>query len=433
MKYIITVLLLAILPIGSALSQTSRAPSAPTNREDFQAMIEEAISRNPEIAAESYKMVMAERRIPQAGSLDDPELTFKVMEIPGLSFSQAMYANVELMQMIPFPSKLAARKSIAELLSLHSHHQYMEKASMVITDLKMALSSLWFSRESLKINKSNEAYLRQIHKAAETSYVTGQISQQEILKTNIELSRISVNEAKIREQIVTAESKVRAILNRSFSTPIGMFNLEPAPDSLPTIEELVSFANENRPMLIHDSLNVVEKEMTVGLMKKDYMPDFKLALEYVRMPTLMENRWSISAGISLPFAPWTIARTSSRVEEAEADQMMLASMYTASKNMVQSQIYSEYASLQSIRKEIQSLQNSIIPQVNQSLQLLLTEYQAGRTSYLMVLDGYRMFNETQLDFAMAQMNYQQTLAALEREVGVSDIRIVAAYEKENQQ
>ena len=433
MKYVITVLLLAISSFGWSYAETVQAIPDSSNQENLQAMIEEALSRNPEIAAESYKMIMTERRIPQAAALDDPELTFKVMEIPGVSFNQAMYANIELMQMIPFPSKLSARRSIAELLSQHSHHEYMEKASMVISDLKIALASLWFSRESLKINKSNEAYLRQILKAAETSYVTGQVSQQEILKTNIELSKTSVNEAKIREQIIAAESKVRTLLNRSFSAPIGTFSLEAAPDSLPSIDQLVAFALENRPMLVHDSLNVVEKELTVGLMKKDYLPDFKLSLEYVRMPVLMENRWSVSAGISLPFAPWTIAKTSSRVEEAEADQMMLSSIYTASKNTVQGQIRSEYASLQALQKELQSLQNTIIPQVNQSLQLLLTDYESGKTSYLMVLDGYRMSNDTQLDFAMAQMNYQQTLAALEREVGVSDIQFVARYEKENQQ
>ncbi len=431
MKYVMTVLLLALFPAGYMISQTVQAVPDSSVREDLQAMIDEAFSRNPEIAAESYKMVIAQSRLPQASALADPELMFKVMEIPGMSFNQAMYANIELMQTIPFPSKLSARRSIAELLFEHAHHEHMEKVFTVIADLKSALASLRYARQSLEINKSNQALLRQMLKVAETSYVSGQVSEQEILKTNIELSRISVNEAKIREQIISAENRVRTILNRPFSTPIGSFDLEDSLIFLPLIDQLIAFAREHRPMLIHDSLNVVEKEMTVGLMKKEYIPDFKFSLEYVRMPALMENRWSISAGITLPFAPWTAAKTSSRVEEAEADQLMLSSTFEASKNTVQNQIRSEYAALQALKKELRSLQETILPQINQSLQLLLTEYENGKTSYLMVLDGYRMHNETQLEIAMAKMNYKQTLAALEREVGVSDIQIVASFEEES--
>ena len=52
---------------------------------------------------------------------------------------------------------------------------------------------------------------------------------------------------------------------------------------------------------------------------------------------------------------------------------------------------------------------------------------------MMVLDGYRMFNEMQLDYAMAQMSYQETLASLERSVGVTDIQFVASFGKDHHQ
>ena len=108
-------------------------------------------------------------------------------------------------------------------------------------------------------------------------------------------------------------------------------------------------------------------------------------------------------------------------------------MYEASKNTVESQIRSWYASLQAIEKQIRTIQSAILPQLSQSIDLLLTEYETGRTSYMMVLDGYRMYNEMKLDIAMAKMNYYETLAALEREVGVSDIQFVASFRKDHHQ
>jgi cobalt-zinc-cadmium efflux system outer membrane protein len=183
-------------------------------------------------------------------------------------------------------------------------------------------------------------------------------------------------------------------------------------------------------MLIHDSLNVVEKKMNVQLMKQEYLPDLKFSVEYVRLPMAMENRWSVSAGISLPFAPWTLSKASSRVQEAEADELMLSSMYASSKNMVHSEITSKRAALSALETQLRQLQDVVLPLLAQSIDLLLTEYETGRTSYLMVLDGYRMYNDMRRDRAMAMMNYHQTIANLEREVGVIDIFSINASRKE---
>ena len=173
--------------------------------------------------------------------------------------------------------------------------------------------------------------------------------------------------------------------------------------------------------------------MNVGLMRQDYMPDLKLSVEYVRLPMTMENRWSVSAGITLPFAPWTLSKASSRVQEAQAEQLMLTSMYTSSKNMVQGEIRSKHASLRALEIQLRQLQDVVLPMLTQSIDLLLTEYESGRTSYLMVLDGYKMYNDMRRDRAMTLMKYHQTIAGLEREVGVSDISSINAPRKEHQQ
>lgn len=433
MKYAFAMLLpLAIFSRTMFAQHTYNSATSP-GEEYLQALIEETLSNNPDIASEYHKISAARQRIPQAASLADPELNFKLMEIPGREFNKAMYANVELMQTVPFPTKLAARRSLAELLSMHAEHDHMEKVVEVVADLKSTLAMLWFARESAAINKANRALLQKVLKSAETLYAVGKASQQEILKTNIELSKIDAAEARIQEQILSADSRLHAILNRPASVPIGSFNLPDILVSLPPVDRLLSFARENRPLLRHDSLNVVEKDMMVRLMKQEYLPDLKFSIEYVRMPVLMENRWSIVAGISLPFAPWTLSKASSRVQEAEAERSMLSSAYVASKNMIESQIRSKLASVEALAKQLQYELHSILPQLSHSIELLLTEYQTGKTTYLMLLDGYKMYNEMLLDIAMTKMNYQEALASLEREVGVTDIHLADSNTMENHQ
>ena len=60
----------------------------------------------------------------------------------------------------------------------------------------------------------------------------------------------------------------------------------------------------------------------------------------------------------------------------------------------------------------------------------MSEYQTGSASYLMLLDSNRMYQEISMDAAMARMKYEQSRARLEREVGVTDLRVVPTAEEE---
>jgi cobalt-zinc-cadmium efflux system outer membrane protein len=431
MKYANALLLCLALFSAGVIAQETSEQSPPPREENIHTLIAEVLSRNPDIAAEFYKMEAAIRRVPQSGALDDPELIFKLMEIPGTRFNEAMYANVELMQMIPFPTKLAARRSIGNLLSEHAHHDHMEKVVQIISDLKSALAMLWYERESLAINASNQQLMQKVLKVAETAYTVGKVPQQDILRTKIELAKLTADDANIRQEIVSAESMVRRLLNRSAEAPLGMINLPP-PSTPPSLNVILTYAERFRPMLVHDSLNVLEKEMNVRLMRQEYIPDLKLSVEYVRLPMTMENRWSVSAGISLPFAPWTLTKASSRVQEAESEQLMLSSMYASSKSMVQSQIRSKHAALNGLATQFGQIQDVVLPLLSQSINLLLTDYENGRTSYSMVLEEYKMYNDTKRDRAMTLMKYHQTLADLEREVGVTDVTSIGGSGKEQQ-
>jgi outer membrane protein, heavy metal efflux system len=428
MKYAYAILLSVMSFVGVAFTQAKPELPIQLPEEELQSLIDEALSQNPDIAAEYYKMEAAVQRIPQTGALDDPELVFKLMEIPGTRLNEAMYANVELMQMIPFPTKLSARRSIANLLSEHAHHDHMEKVVQIVSELKTALAMLSYAREASTITAENQQVLMKILNVSETAYTVGKSTQQEVLRTKIELAKLTTDQAGNLEQIATAENMVRRLLNRSGNVLVGRFDLGTI-GPLPPVSILISYAERNRPMLIHDSLNVVEKEMNVRLMKQEYIPDLKLSLEYVRLPMTMENKWSISAGITLPFSPWTLSKASSRVQEAEAEQHMLASMYISSKNMSQTEIRNKCAVITSLTTQIHQLKDSVIPMLTQSIELLLTDYSTGRTSYPMVLDGYRMYNDMRRELAMTTMKYHQTISSLEREIGVTDIRSVVGMGK----
>ena len=401
-----------------------------TEPEELQFLIIEALMNNPDIAGEVARMEKFEQRTPQASALDDPQLIFKLMEMPGFDPGRAMYANLELMQMIRFPSKLSTQRAIATVQAEHAHHDHLEKVISVIADLKSAYAMLWYARTASELTRENQQLVELILSSAQTRYAVGGTSQQDVLKTNIELAKLKTKEASLRQEEIAAESMMRAILNRSSAMPIGQISLEPVRTLRYSVDDLLAFGLAHKPMLIHDSLSVHEQDLMLSLSRQEYLPDLSLSLEYVTSPLLGHKQWSFMVGITLPFAPWTLGKASARVQEAQSERSMMASKYQASKNMLQAKIREQYEAVKAYETEILYYENTIIPQTRQSLQALMSEYQTGSASYLMLLDSYRMYQEISMDAAMARMKYEQSRARLEREVGVTDLRVVPTAEEE---
>jgi outer membrane protein TolC len=397
-------------------------------REELQALINEAIKQNPEIAAEQSRVEMMQERIPQAGALADPEFTFKQMEFPGWRFNEAMYQNFELMQMVMFPTKLSTRKDIASTATKNAQWGHTAKRIEIIARVRSAYAMLWDARTRLAINIENQQLLDQILRTAQTQYSVGQASQQDILKTSIELAKARSDEAVIRQEIIGAESMLHDILNRPNSVPIGLVMLDSLSPIQHSLSALLRYATDHHPMLSQDSLNVIESDLMISMAKQEYIPDFKISVERVTYPMIGTKSWSIMAGITIPFTPWSLSKASARVQEAQADRSMRQSMLQANRNMIEASIRGSFARVKAYETQVRSFEQTILPQSTQSLQSSLGEYQGGRTSYLMLLDAFRMNQDMRMEATMARMNYEKEFANLQRQVGIVDIKEIPLEE-----
>ncbi len=397
-------------------------------REELQALIDEAIKQNPEIAAEQSRAEMMQERIPQAGALADPEFIYTLMQFPGVQFGQAMYQNFGLMQMIMFPTKLSTRKDIASAAAHGAQWGHTAKIVETVARVRSAHAMLWDARTRLAINTENQQLLDQILRTAQTQYSVGQASQQDILKTGVELAKARSDEALIRQEIVSAESMLHAFLNRPNNVPIGLVTLDSLIPIQQSLAALLLYSSGHHPMLSRDSLNIVESDLMVSMAHQEYIPDFKISIERVTQPMIGINTWTFMAGITLPFAPWSLSKASARVQEAQADRSMRQSMLQANRNMVEAGIRESFARVKAYQTRVQSFEQTILPQSTQSLQSSLTEYQSGRTSYLMLLDAFRMNQDMKMEAAMARMNYEKEFANLQQQVGVADIKEIPLEE-----
>src|SRR3989449_495322 len=112
-QLILTASAFVIAGAGPAHAQDS-APVASDS--GLQALVAEALARNPTVAQRQAALRAATLRIRPAGSLPDPMLTVGVMDLvlPHFEFNQSDFteADIELSQDIPWPGSLGARSGV---------------------------------------------------------------------------------------------------------------------------------------------------------------------------------------------------------------------------------------------------------------------------------------------------------------------------------
>lgn len=417
MRFFPILLLCMALPVALVSQQKPAGPSVLNLRQ----LVDEALRNNPEIRSSAHRVNAAHARVGQAGSLDDPELTYMREEMPGFRWNESEMQKIGLMQMFRFPSKLSRQTEIAEINAEHSHHDHLEKELEVIARLKSTYYELWFVQQSITLNRENVRLIQQFVTVAKTKFGVGDASLQDVLKANVELARIENQGMILHQQEESAKAMLIAILNRQPGDTLGIVELPDTTEFRISLETLEELALRARPMLLHDSLMVEERRSMLSLSKSEYLPDFKLGVEYVTVPVGDFRGWSISAGITLPFAPWTIGKAGSKVEEASAGIGASSATLNATRNMVLSNVKDLYFKAQSARARLESYHAVILPQARQSLNASITAYQNGRTDFLMLVDAYRTLVELSMESLMARMQFEQTVSELERQVGVKDV------------
>ena len=164
-----------------------------------------------------------------------------------------------------------------------------------------------------------------------------------------------------------------------------------------------------------------ESKTMLSMAKQEYLPDFKFGIERITEPMGPFTGWSVSAGITLPFAPWTLGKASARVDEANAAIVRSHAFYSATRNMVITNIKDLYYKASGTKQQLDIYNSAILPQAKQSVQASLTDYQTGRTDFLMLIDAYRTLVSLSKEYFMTRMRYEQTIAELEREVGTQNL------------
>lgn len=394
-----------------------------TNEERLQQMIAETLQNNPALEAAAQRVTAVEKTISQSGALPDPKLTLGLMNLPLNSFAfnqEPMTGKVaSVMQMFPLAGKLGLNKKMAGFAKTAETYKQQETTNHIIASVKKAYFELYAVDRAVETVLINKALMQQLVNVAQTKYATGTGLQQDVLRAQVELSKIEDDLLMWGQKRIAAVARLNTLLNRPGEAEIAV-----TPGEL----GLLSPAGSEKPLAITRPLLRAWREMinrsaaAVERKQRDYWPDLTVSAAYSQRDDLqngavMHDFFSATASINIPL--YFKSKQRSAVQQKEADLAAVQAQYQDVLNSVRSDSISVAAELDRNRKRVALYDGGILLQAKQSLQSALAGYQVGKVDFITLINNWTMLQNYQLVAFRARADYRISLAKFEQIVGTN--------------
>ncbi|WP_305042796.1 TolC family protein [Geoalkalibacter sp.] len=420
MVRILQLLLLAALFAPGLSAQAQTAGESLRSLEDWVA---QAQAHNPELKASEARWEAFVNRAHQVGTFEDPMLMFKIQNAlirDPLAFDRdSMTAKViGVSQMVPFFGKRELARRSANLEAQAGRWTYEERKIELERMVRESWYQLYAVDRSVEIVERNILLLDDLVTLAETLYGVGSALQQDVLRAQLERSKMEDMRISLRQQRRSLEARLNTLAFRPPSQPVPIIPESALTGVILNAEDLEQLAQEHRPLLRGLQVQLDKSRVTRNLARREYYPDFTLSLEYMQREAAMgdEGYDMYSAGVSFNL-PVQRQRRQAMVAEAESEGRMALQEIEMLRNDIRLGIADGLARIERNRKLAALYQDGIIPQAEVTLDAALAAYRVGQYEFMNVLESQMALFNYQREYHEAIAEHEMVLVQLEGLVG----------------
>src|SRR5262249_1697138 len=251
---------------------------------------------------------------------------------------------------------------------------------------------------------------------AQDKYAVGQVAQPDVLRAQVELTRLINRVTTEKLAIESAQAELNALLSRDAEAPLGLPE-EPAPPQLDASpENLVTLALAHRPEVAAQAAAIGRDEASIRLARLNYLPDFEFAAERF-INSGQRDGLGAMVSVSIPFAyksKYDAVRTEATAQLA-ADQAGRRRW----EDRIRREVRQAYLKAQTALQQRELFVTTHIPLAEQALQATEIGYQTGKIDFLSLIDSVRAIESVHVEHIEAAAEFEKAYADLERAVGTS--------------
>ncbi len=349
---------------------------------------QEALQNNPEIHMAEKKVESADEKKSLASALPDPMVGYMVQNVGApvtwsVGKQDMSMQGIVFTQEIPFPGKLGTKARAAGMQAAAEQERTRETRLRVLNDLRTAYYEYYLAYKSDEILSQTKDLMENLERIAETRYATGQGTQQDVVRAQLEVSMLLDRIAEEELKKETQASLINKLTGRNPLAPLGRPEDLPRTAPMVTVDELASRALGHAPALQEKQRMVEQSREELSLSRREYLPDMVVSGGWFTRGDLPDV-WQASIMFKVPLYFWN---KSTAVKASNADLSAARYEYDAERLATLARVRDLYATIKTSEHHVNLYEAGIIPQAKLSLQSATSNYQVGKTEFMSLLES----------------------------------------------
>ncbi len=329
--------------------------------------------------------------------------------------------ETELLQIIPFPGKLAAAGRVAETESDMARLELDRTVRDLAVKVRESYHELQYIREAVRIADHNRLALEHIRKIGETAYAQNRTALYDVLKAQSQSGQVQYDMLLLEELERTEITRLNALMNRLPEAVIGPLQDEPLVSLAYGLNDIYTLAETHREEIRAAAAGADKSRAEADVARFQNLPEFMVGFKYEydapdSPDASANNMYGIQFGMTLPVW-WN--KNAGRREAARAGTEKAAARVNVQINEARAMIRETFFRLKNADRLITLYRDQLLPQAIKAMETAEIWNREGQGSLTDFVETEAVWYNFQLALARSRADYGKYLAKLEGIVGIS--------------
>lgn len=376
-----------------------------------------ALAAEPgQLAMRAHAAALGERAV-VAGDLPDPTLRIGVNNYPiqsgGFTTEGMTSAGLIYRQTFPAGKTRSLGTTQFESLASEANRNADARGRNVLMVARGAWLESYFWGQSHELIVEARPFFADLATITRSLYAVGRKNQQDVLRAELELSRIDDRLIEIERQQARARAALGEWIGIAASRPIA--TTLPAWDDVPPFNDLRTNL-ATHPTLMAADAQIAAKDAGVDLADQRSKPQWALDVAYSyrdgSLPSGDPRSDFVTVGVTVGLPFFSKKSVDSTLSAALQERSAAQSTKIQVERELQSRLEAEFARWQDLSRRISLYEERILVQARDHAQATLLAYQSDRGDFADVMRGYIDDLNTRIDFIRLQVERAQSYATL---------------------
>lgn len=437
-------------------------------QENLDALLIIAAQNNPGLKAKYDKYLADLQKVPQVGSLPDPDVSFGYFIQPMELIGGNQVAQIQIMQMFPWFGTLKASKDEASAMALSSFELFRAEKEEIFYNVRNNYYQLYFNQKQIQVYDTTLVLLKSIEQLLLTksgiintgsttpvntenqiqnsNTVQGnnsmamnankqRSSQQgtsmsnpsmnatssafsDLLRLQVEIKELEDNIAYLKNRKQNLNIQINSLLNRKSETEIMIPDSLNIPDFDFHNPVLFDSIKVNNPMIKMNKADVLAYQQRQRMNKKMSYPMIGIGLNYMVINKSEMSTSSMNGqDMIMPMLTFKLPIYRKKYNASVKEAQYLENSATEQLSNVENMLYMEFSDYQFALKEAERkllVYKDIISLTQNSFNILLIQYSSSGADLDAVIRLHRQLLDYKLVISQAQVDKLTAIAGLQK-------------------